>query len=208
MSELWDLVDDERRDLAQFLAGLSEADWDTDSLCTGWRVREVVAHLNWVPTVTRGAVFMPLLKAGWSVPKLSDRVAKERGSRPVTELLGSFAGTIGDRHVPPRSTTASVLADLFIHHQDIRRPLLRPRHVDEERLQVVLDRTIWEESTRCRGITIRAIDMDFEQGSGPVVQGLAEALIMTVSGRKSVLTELGGPGFEALAARLATSGSR
>ncbi len=208
MSELWDLVDDERRDLAQFLAGLSETDWDTQSLCIGWRVREVVAHLIWVPTVTRGSVFMPLLKAGWSVPKLSDRVARAQGARPTTELLGSIAATIGNRRVPPRSTTASVLADLFIHHQDIRRPLGKPRHVDEERLQVVLDRTIWEESTRCRGLTLRATDMEFEQGSGPVVEGLAEALIMTVSGRGSVLTELGGPGFEPLAARLAASRTR
>ncbi len=203
MSELWDLVDDERRDLAQFLAGLSDADWDAQSLCAGWRVREVVAHLIWVPTVTRGSVFVPLLKAGWSVPKLSDRAAKSRGSRPTTELLGSFAATIGNRHLPPRSTAASVLADLFIHHQDMRRPLGRPRHVDEERLQVVLDRTVWEEVTRCRGLMLRATDMEFQHGSGPVVEGLAEALIMTVSGRGSVLTELGGPGFEPLAARLA-----
>jgi uncharacterized protein (TIGR03083 family) len=203
MNELWDLVEDERRDLAALLASLTEAEWDHPSLCEGWRIREVVAHLIWVPTVTRGAVFMPLLKAGWSVPKLADKVAKQRGSAPATELLAGFAATLGDRRLPPRTTTASLLADLFIHHQDIRRPLGLTRHVDEERLHVVLDRTVWEEATRCRGITIRATDMEFEHGSGPVVEGLAEALIMTLSGRSAVLTELGGPGFEPLAARLA-----
>ena len=206
MNELWDLVDDERRDLTSLLTSLTEADWDQPSLCEGWRVREVVAHLVWVPTVTRGSVFMPLLKAGWSVPKLSDKVAKQHGSAPTNELLANFAATLSNRGLPPRSTTASLLADLFVHHQDIRRPLGLTRHVDEERLRVVLERTVWEEATRCRGLKIRATDMDFEHGSGPLVEGLAEALIMTLSGRGAVLTELGGPGFEPLAGRLASSG--
>jgi uncharacterized protein (TIGR03083 family) len=202
VSDLWELVDDERRDLAALLAALTDEEWDRDSLCAGWRVRDVVAHLNWIPTVTRWSVFFPLVRAGWSVPTLADRVARNNASAPPAELLGSFVALIGDRRVPPRTTTASLLTDLFIHHQDIRRPLGRPRHVDEERLQVVLDRTTWAESTRCRGLTVRALDMDFERGSGPVVEGLAEALIMAVSGRAAVLPELGGMGFEALAGRL------
>jgi uncharacterized protein (TIGR03083 family) len=36
----------ERRDLADVLAGLSPEAWEQPSLCTGWRVREVVAHMT------------------------------------------------------------------------------------------------------------------------------------------------------------------
>ena len=40
------LVAGERRDLAAVLAGLTPEQWDAPSLCTGWRVREVAAHLS------------------------------------------------------------------------------------------------------------------------------------------------------------------
>ena len=32
--------------LTDFLGSATEAQWDTPSLCEGWRVREVVAHLT------------------------------------------------------------------------------------------------------------------------------------------------------------------
>ncbi|MEW1953139.1 maleylpyruvate isomerase N-terminal domain-containing protein [Terrabacter sp. NPDC080008] len=35
----------ERTDLADLLAGLNPAQWLVESLCEGWRVRDVVAHV-------------------------------------------------------------------------------------------------------------------------------------------------------------------
>ncbi len=39
------LARDERADLADLLATLTPAQWDAPSLCSGWRVRDVVAHM-------------------------------------------------------------------------------------------------------------------------------------------------------------------
>jgi hypothetical protein len=39
------LTADERADLAEFLATLSTQQWQAPTLCTRWRVREVVAHI-------------------------------------------------------------------------------------------------------------------------------------------------------------------
>jgi hypothetical protein len=89
-----------------------------------------------------------------------------------------------------------------VHHQDIRRALGRLRTIPEDRLRAALDEAVREEKTRCRGVTIRATDLLFEQGSGPVLEGPAEALLMTISGRGSALTELTGMGFEVMAGRL------
>ena len=36
----------ERRELADVLSGLSGQSWDSSTLCAGWRVREVVAHMT------------------------------------------------------------------------------------------------------------------------------------------------------------------
>jgi uncharacterized protein (TIGR03083 family) len=43
--EIFVMIAEERRALAGLLDGLTDAHWDTPSLCEGWRVREVVAHL-------------------------------------------------------------------------------------------------------------------------------------------------------------------
>ena len=43
--ECWALVAGQRRDLADAVADLPGAAWDTPSLCAGWRVRDVVAHV-------------------------------------------------------------------------------------------------------------------------------------------------------------------
>lgn len=39
------LVAGQRRNLADAVAGLPGAAWDTPSLCAGWRVRDAVAHV-------------------------------------------------------------------------------------------------------------------------------------------------------------------
>jgi uncharacterized protein (TIGR03083 family) len=39
------LARDERADLAEFLATLAPEQWDAPTLCTLWRVRDVVAHI-------------------------------------------------------------------------------------------------------------------------------------------------------------------
>ena len=36
----------QRRGLVAILNGLSEGEWDQPSLCQGWRIREVVAHIT------------------------------------------------------------------------------------------------------------------------------------------------------------------
>ena len=43
---IWDDIADERRTLASELALLNEDQWAVDSLCEGWTVKEVAAHLT------------------------------------------------------------------------------------------------------------------------------------------------------------------
>ncbi len=41
-----ELAREERLEFADFLAGLSPEQWDSPTLCAGWRVRDVVAHAS------------------------------------------------------------------------------------------------------------------------------------------------------------------
>jgi hypothetical protein len=44
--EVWEAIDVERADLADLLDSLNAQEWETSSLCAGWRVRDVAAHLT------------------------------------------------------------------------------------------------------------------------------------------------------------------
>jgi uncharacterized protein (TIGR03083 family) len=44
-SEVWTAIDDQRRALVHLLEDLSEKEWRQPSLCHGWTVRQVAAHL-------------------------------------------------------------------------------------------------------------------------------------------------------------------
>jgi uncharacterized protein (TIGR03083 family) len=115
-------------------------------------------------------------------------------------------------HLDPRGLSAGfggriALTDGTIHHQDIRRPLGRPRNIPPERLRVTLDfvRTALpiNAAKRIKGLTLRATDLDWRSGEGPVVEGPAESLLMAIAGRAGIADELAGPGLPTLASRIA-----
>ena len=54
--ESWRIVDRHRAMVADLLEGLSAEQWETPSLCAGWRVRDVGAHLSLAATAGTGEV--------------------------------------------------------------------------------------------------------------------------------------------------------
>jgi uncharacterized protein (TIGR03083 family) len=200
------LARDERADFAAFLARLSPADWDRPTLCEGWRVRDVVAHvISYDDLDGRGLI--KRLARGWFLPARVNAAGiaelAERGPRELLDLLN-------DR-LEPRGLTAGfggriALVDGLIHHQDVRRPLGRPRDIPADRMRTALDfarvappiGAFW----RARGLRLIATDLEWAAGKGPEVTGKAESLLMAISGRPGVVHELAGSGRATLAARV------
>ena len=54
--EIWRHIDEQRADLADFLDTLTPEQWETPSLCDGWTVRDVAAHVT-QSTTALGARF-------------------------------------------------------------------------------------------------------------------------------------------------------
>ncbi len=116
-------------------------------------------------------------------------------------------------HLDPSGLTAKfggriALTDGLIHHQDIRRPLGLHRPIPAERMVEALAfgstaRPIGA-AKRIQGLTLRATDVDWQTGSGPLVEGPAEPLLLALAGRPGVVGELSGPGQPTLAERLST----
>lgn len=55
MADPKQLAADERRDLADFLETLTPEQWQQPSLCAGWTVRDVVAHVTIIKLTALGA---------------------------------------------------------------------------------------------------------------------------------------------------------
>ena len=114
-------------------------------------------------------------------------------------------------HLEPRGLLAALggrpaLTEGVIHHQDVRRALGQPRAVPQERLLVALRWALLGPDIgglwRIRGVRVTAIDLGFSAGIGPEVRGAAEALLMSIAGRRGVAAELSGPGRRKLAASI------
>jgi uncharacterized protein (TIGR03083 family) len=202
------LHDAEDADLSAFLHTLAPEDWERPSLCEGWRVRDVVGHILDGNELRLWTLPFRLARHGFS----SDRsgkaysIARAEGRDPAA-LLADFdhrdawAGTC--KVFPARL----VLLDRLVHHQDIRRALARPREVPEDRLLAVLDATprlgsVFGARRRTKGLRFEADDVPWSWGSGPVVTGPGEALLLAMLGRAHALGDLRGDGLAAFDARV------
>lgn len=194
----------ERVDLAAFLATLTPQQWDTPSLCTGWTVKDVVAHVISYEELGTMGLLKRFVKG--RIVRANEVGVDEFAALSPQELL-EFLGN----HLTPRGLTAGfggmiALVDGLIHHQDIRRALGRPRTIPADRLGRVLGLVPGNPrlgaGRRIRGLRLRATDIDWTHGRGPEVSGPGEALLMAMAGRPAAVADLAGPGQATLAARL------
>ncbi|MGZ4511696.1 MAG: maleylpyruvate isomerase family mycothiol-dependent enzyme [Mycobacterium sp.] len=195
----------ERADLAEFLATLAPQDWAMPSLCVGWTVKDVVAHVISYEELGPLGLLKRFAK-GWHV-RVNQVGVDEFAALTPSQLLQLLRD-----HLEPRRLTAGfggmiALVDGTIHHQDIRRSLGRPRTIPTDRLIRVLGLVPGNPrlgaGRRIRGLRLRATDVDWAHGHGPDVTGPGEALLMAMAGRPAALSDLDGPGLDTLAARLA-----
>lgn len=206
--DTWELVDAERKDNVALLEGLTPEQWEAASLCEGWKVRDVAAHLSSPANWELLPFGLELLRSGFNINKATQQDAIRRGKRDPKELIDEFQGTIGKRRKPPGTKPATVLNDMLVHGQDIRRPLGIHRQIPDERVRTCLDyvkgmQPIYGAKKRVADLKLVATDMAWTHGDGPEVRGTGEALLMILNGRKDALKDVEGPGKETLAARMA-----
>jgi len=204
--DAWEMVRDERIELADLADTLTAEQWDTPSLCTRWRVRDVVAHVIEAATVTKGQMVAGAFRAGFRINTMLDRQARRLGASPTEELARSLRATAASRNLPPGVKPSNLAMDVLVHTQDIRRPLGCSAAIPEARLRAVADDLlispgIMGVKKRIAGLRLCASDIDWSTGAGPEVTGPAEALIMAMAGRGAALADLSGPGTATLASR-------
>jgi uncharacterized protein (TIGR03083 family) len=201
--ELWATVDAQRTSLADLLAGLTPDEWATSSWCAGWRVRDVAAHLA-LAQVPLAVALPALLRARGSFDRMVHDTAVARAAAPPEDLVAAIRAMVGSRRHVAVVTEVEPLLDVLVHGQDIARPLGRERPVPPVAAATAATRAwrmgwpFWARR-RLRCTSLAATDSDWRVGSGPVVCGTTGDLLLLVTGRRQVLSQLSGPGVAVLA---------
>ncbi|MEU0007833.1 maleylpyruvate isomerase family mycothiol-dependent enzyme [Streptomyces sp. NPDC006314] len=179
----------ERRELADLLEALTTAQWEAPSLCAGWRVREVVAHMSMGFRYPTGKVLLELLKARGSLHRMTDRLARSDAAAHSDADLAAFLRTHAHHPwKPPVGGLAAALGHDVVHGLDVTVALGLDRAVPEDRLRILLDavdpRAFRVFGTDLTGVRLCADDLDWSFGAGAPLQGRAQDLLLVAYGRK------------------------
>jgi uncharacterized protein (TIGR03083 family) len=205
MTEIWPVVHAERRGLIQDLQTVPAEQWATPSLCRGWDVHDVLAHLVNDAKTTRLTFLCDLIAAGFDFNRLNAQgVAAERARDPgqTLEQFRAVSARTTSAPAPPRTR----LVEAFVHGEDIRRPLGIRRSYPPAHVAAALGHQMGTSVTfgggreRGRGLRLVATDTALSIGAGEEVRGTAIALLLAVSGRPVGTQELTGPGAVTLRA--------
>lgn len=198
-SEIRAMLIDERTQLHRFLSGLTDEQWETPSLCSDWSVLEVAGHLASVVGLTRFGMFGRNLRYGAGTDGGNMRAARDwaaKGPDAIVAALGD-PRRLGLGLYFPRWA----LAETLVHHHDIRQPLGFEQPMSHDRVEVALGvflklAMVTKDDRRWRRVTLRATDMDWSEGTGPVIEGPAASILLAMSGRLQAFEDLSGDGCE------------
>lgn len=180
----------ERRELADVLTGLPEHAWDAPSLCAGWRVREVVAHMTMPFRYSAARFGLEMARSGGNFTAMSDRVAKkDAAAMPAAELTAALRDNAEHPWQPPGGAPQAPLTHDVIHGLDFTVPLGLGRKVPADRLRIVLDAVTSPQALKHFSVDLTAIrlvadDLDWSFGEGEPIEGPAEKLLLAIAGRR------------------------
>ncbi|MFJ3170825.1 maleylpyruvate isomerase family mycothiol-dependent enzyme [Streptomyces roseus] len=197
-SEVRTAIAAERRELAAVFDDLPAEKWDEPSLCSGWRVREVVAHMSLGFRYSIPRVAKEIVKARGSLNRMTDRCARKDALEFSTgELTAFLRDNATHPWKPPVGGIVAALGHDVVHGLDVTVPTGVDRAVPEGRLRILLDavdpKSFKFFGARLDGVQLRADDLDWTFGSGSPVTGAAQDLLLLTFGRKVPKGRLHGP---------------
>jgi uncharacterized protein (TIGR03083 family) len=202
----WSIIIEHRRALADLLDTLTDQEWETPSLCAGWRVRDVAAHLAMVPNPpSAGVMLVETVRARGSFHRLNHDIAVRYAQRPPADLADELRRYAGSRRLPVVTNYRNVLFDILVHAQDIAIPLGHHLSMPTDAAAAGATR-VWRmgwpfwAKRRLHGLALTATDTEWSAGTGERVTGPIEALLLLLTGRtETALPRLTGPGSDRLA---------
>ena len=205
--DTWTSIKNGREALGDYLGALSPDDWDKPSLCAGWTVRDVAAHMLVVPTMSKGQVFRAFVGSGFNLDRMNAKFVKRLTTElPPADIAAKTRSSAGSHSMPPGLKLPGVFTELVVHSSDISEGVGKPFSLPVEDYVAALDhlknvQPVFGSKERIAGLTLRATDTAWSTGAGPTVEGPASQLLLAVAGRHSALDRLSGDGLATLRSR-------
>lgn len=205
--DVWRAIDDQRRQLVELLEDLSDEEWDHPSLCEGWTVRQVAAHVALQNTtwamMPRG--LLEMIRSGGMNGAIR-ALACRHALQPTDRIIAEIRDRIGVWRPLPTVTYLDSAIDYLVHPLDIAIPLGR-RLAMPTGVAAVTAQRVWTSARmfharkRLAGYRLVATDTGWTAGHGQEVTGPISALLLLLTGRPALLADLSGPGAATLQAR-------
>lgn len=203
---LWQWIHAERRRLSGLLEGLAPQDWSAPTLCPGWQVRHVAAHV--ISSAATGPVDLAaaLLRGRGRFNRTVYLEGLRLGARDPKQILSDFRRYDGARTRPFGTTRWDPLVDVLVHSQDVAVPLGLSHRMPAGPAAAAAAH-VWKSPfpfrarKRLGSFRLAASDADWSAGSGPAVRGPIAALLLLLTGRAALLPQLEGEGAEILTRR-------
>lgn len=191
-----------RHQFADRIEALGERMWDEASWCSGWKVRDVLAHLVRNAESTPWSLTGDLLRGGFRPDHSVSKAAKRLRLVPVPELANRLRRAADERLGSGGSSKPFGMGDVVVHSADAFRPFGEDVDVAPDVAASVLD-AYWDRARMVvhaaphRGHRLVATDLDWSRGRGSEIRGRTIDLVLFVANRRQVLPRLEGSGLEA-----------
>ena len=157
--------------LADQLSRAGNSVWDQPSLCEGWRVREVVAHMTMAVRLTPAEFIDQLQAAGGGFHALSNAIATRDANLPIQDHLANLESDQLARWEPPAGGAMGALNHAVVHALDITIPVGLDRSCSDDSAVAILDWLTREGNARAFGtdltdMSLTANDLDWSWGQG------------------------------------------
>lgn len=209
---VWAAIDDQRTRTADLLEQLSPDQWEHPSLCEGWTVGHVAAHLTLQQQRIRDAVAFVarhprMLRSLTLNATIHDSAVIQERALSRQEVVSRIRAMTGSRRHNAFVTPLETLTDVLVHSQDMAVPLglslpVRPAAGALAATRRWETRATWLARVNRRlpleGYRLTATDTDWARGQGPEVAGPVGALLLLLTGRVAALQHLDGEGAEEL----------
>lgn len=194
---VWQHVDEQRLEIADLIESIDARDpalWSTPSLCDGWTVANVAAHLTH-STIAMPRMLLEAARSGFRFNALVHRLAVT-DSRPPAQIAADLRGIVGSRRHPPGTTVLEPLIDVLVHAQDICIPLGIDRAMPTDAAAAAADR-LWHMGfpfharRRLANYRLVATDADFAVGDGREIRAPVRELLLLLAGRPAGIPGVG-----------------
>ena len=205
--DVWRGIDQQRRDLVALLEDLSDQEWQHPSLCQGWTVGQVAAHVALQNTTLAMYPRAVLDSIRWGGINGGIHAAACRHAQlPTHQIIDEIQDRIGVWRPLPAVGYRESAIDYLVHTQDIATPLGRRVKMPPEVATVAAERVwtnprMFHARKKLAGCRLVATDTDWTAGEGQEVTGPISALLLLLTGRPAALDHLSGPGAATLQTR-------